>query len=102
MEIAAATDHPAGAEAFLSHLPVHQDGSCNGLQHYSALGRDLDGARSVNVFPSEKPQDVYTEVAKLVEASRAKVAFALSIRCYTQMLPMLQTTSFMLNHEIGN
>ncbi|GJN38978.1 hypothetical protein PR202_gb28066 [Eleusine coracana subsp. coracana] len=24
----------------VSHLPIHQDGSCNGLQHYAALGRD--------------------------------------------------------------
>ncbi|OMO87102.1 DNA-directed RNA polymerase, phage-type, partial [Corchorus capsularis] len=23
-----------------SYLPIHQDGSCNGLQHYAALGRD--------------------------------------------------------------
>ncbi|CBI27616.3 unnamed protein product, partial [Vitis vinifera] len=21
-------------------MPVHQDGSCNGLQHHAALGRD--------------------------------------------------------------
>ncbi|KAK4786271.1 hypothetical protein SAY86_002960 [Trapa natans] len=27
-------------EAYPSHMPVHQDGSCNGLQHYAALGRD--------------------------------------------------------------
>ncbi|CAJ1835798.1 unnamed protein product [Sphenostylis stenocarpa] len=27
-------------ETFISHIPVHQDGSCNGLQHYAALGRD--------------------------------------------------------------
>ena len=33
-----------------------QDGSCNGLQHYAALGRDVLGGRSVNVLPSEKPQ----------------------------------------------
>jgi DNA-directed RNA polymerase len=25
---------------YVSYLPVHQDGSCNGLQHYAALGRD--------------------------------------------------------------
>jgi len=24
--------------AYVSCLPVHQDGSCNGLQHYAALG----------------------------------------------------------------
>ena len=30
---------------YISHLAVHQDGSCNGLQHYAALGRDrCDGA----------------------------------------------------------
>ncbi|URD77055.1 hypothetical protein MUK42_24879 [Musa troglodytarum] len=27
-------------ETTISHIPVHQDGSCNGLQHYAALGRD--------------------------------------------------------------
>lgn len=54
-------------ENFISHLPVHQDGSCNGLQHYAALGRDEYGGRQVNVLPSERPEDVYAEVAKLVE-----------------------------------
>ncbi|KAI3388460.1 hypothetical protein SNEBB_009641 [Seison nebaliae] len=47
---------------FLSSLPIHQDGSCNGLQHYAALGRDIDGARSVNVLGSGRPQDVYSDV----------------------------------------
>ncbi|KAH7848505.1 hypothetical protein Vadar_003597 [Vaccinium darrowii] len=27
-------------ETTISHMPVHQDGSCDGLQHYAALGRD--------------------------------------------------------------
>ncbi|KAL9667039.1 hypothetical protein QQ045_001384 [Rhodiola kirilowii] len=27
-------------ESTLSYVPIHQDGSCNGLQHYAALGRD--------------------------------------------------------------
>ena len=27
-------------EADESNIPVHQDGSCNGLQHYAALGLD--------------------------------------------------------------
>lgn len=30
-------------ENYISHLPIHQDGTCNGLQHYSALGRDTLG-----------------------------------------------------------
>jgi DNA-directed RNA polymerase len=51
-------------------LPVHQDGSCNGLQHYAALGRDASGGRAVNLVPTQedKPQDVYTQVLKLVIA----------------------------------
>lgn len=47
-------------------LPVHQDGSCNGLQHYAALGRDATGAAAVNLIAADKPQDVYREVLKLV------------------------------------
>ncbi|XP_036223864.2 DNA-directed RNA polymerase, mitochondrial isoform X5 [Bactrocera oleae] len=57
-------------EGFLSRFPIHQDGSCNGLQHYAALGRDEAGAKSVNLFPSPLPQDVYSAVAALVEKSR--------------------------------
>lgn len=43
-----------------------QDGSCNGLQHYAALGRDQEGAQSVNLWPYELPQDVYSDVCELV------------------------------------
>lgn len=54
--------------AYVCHLPIHQDGSCNGLQHYAALGGDLEGARQVNLEPSDRPQDVYSGVAELVAA----------------------------------
>ena len=53
---------------YVSHLPVHQDGSCNGLQHYAALGGDIAGAKQVNLEPGDKPSDVYTGVAELVKA----------------------------------
>ncbi|XP_067121127.1 LOW QUALITY PROTEIN: DNA-directed RNA polymerase, mitochondrial [Centruroides vittatus] len=59
---------------YISHIPIHQDGSCNGLQHYAALGRDQHGAEQVNLYPFDKPQDVYTGVATLVEKERAKDA----------------------------
>lgn len=51
---------------FVSRLPVHMDGTCNGLQHYAALGRDLDGGRSVNLLPSSQPHDVYSDVGNRV------------------------------------
>ncbi|KAI3968549.1 hypothetical protein MKX01_007859 [Papaver californicum] len=53
-------------EATISHIPVHQDGSCNGLQHYTALGRDKLGAAAVNLFAGEKPADVYSGIAERV------------------------------------
>ncbi|OQU90275.1 hypothetical protein SORBI_3002G378100 [Sorghum bicolor] len=53
-------------ETTISHIPVHQDGSCNGLQHYAALGRDKLGAIAVNLVAGEKPADVYTGIATRV------------------------------------
>ncbi|KAJ4958014.1 hypothetical protein NE237_025125 [Protea cynaroides] len=50
----------------ISHLPIHQDGSCNGLQHYAALGRDSLEAAAVNLVAREKPADVYSEIASRV------------------------------------
>nr|XP_030112445.3 DNA-directed RNA polymerase, mitochondrial isoform X1 [Taeniopygia guttata] len=73
MEIAKASRSPDPA-AYISHFPVHQDGSCNGLQHYAALGRDLSGAASVNLVPCGLPQDVYSAVAQQVEEFRKKDA----------------------------
>ena len=61
-------------ENFVSHIPVHQDGSCNGLQHYAAMGRDPIGAQSVNLTPSPSPADVYSEVAAHVEKFRVEDA----------------------------
>ncbi|OAX44242.1 DNA/RNA polymerase [Rhizopogon vinicolor AM-OR11-026] len=53
--------------AFMSYLPVHQDGTCNGLQHYAALGGDVKGAAQVNLSVTDRPSDVYTYVASMVE-----------------------------------
>ena len=63
-ELAAAVSSRA-PELYCSRLPVHQDGSCNGLQHYAALGRDEDGASSVNMTNIKRPADVYTRIADM-------------------------------------
>ncbi|KAF1985028.1 DNA/RNA polymerase [Aulographum hederae CBS 113979] len=57
---------------FVSHLPVHQDGTCNGLQHYAALGGDELGAAQVNLVPGDRPADIYTAVSNLVKEEVAK------------------------------
>lgn len=48
----------------LSKLPVGMDGSCNGLQNFSALLRDPVGSKATNLQPSDKPADIYAEVAE--------------------------------------
>ncbi len=55
-------------ENYQCSLPIHQDGSCNGLQHYAALGRDVDGARAVNLIGGsvDQPGDVYVSVLNIV------------------------------------
>ncbi|THD22134.1 DNA-directed RNA polymerase [Fasciola hepatica] len=75
-EILRALNHEGGPESFISHFPVHQDGSCNGLQHYAALGRDRRGAESVNLTNKDCPQDVYGDVVEVVEAQRREDAAA--------------------------
>lgn len=58
-------DNPAD---YVSRIPVALDGSCSGLQHFSAMLRDKDGGATVNLLPTEKPADVYSAVA--AEAQR--------------------------------
>jgi DNA-directed RNA polymerase len=53
---------------YVSHLPIAMDGSCSGLQHYSAMLRDPVGGRAVNLVPADKPGDIYTLVAKRAQA----------------------------------
>jgi DNA-directed RNA polymerase, mitochondrial len=50
---------------FRSHIACGQDGTCNGLQHFSAMLRDERGGAATNLVPSDKPADIYTMVAKV-------------------------------------
>ena len=59
---------------FISHLPIHQDGTCNGLQHYAALGGDVAGAKQVNLEPGDRPSDIYTAVAEMIKVEIAEEA----------------------------
>ena len=60
----AACDYGNNPE-YKGHLAVGLDGSCNGLQHFSAMLRDEVGAKATNLVNSEKPEDIYGDVAKV-------------------------------------
>lgn len=56
----------------LSSLPVHLDGSNNGLQIFSLLLRDPVGAAATNCTPTDFPRDIYADVAaRVVEKLKA-------------------------------
>jgi DNA-directed RNA polymerase len=63
---------------FISTMPCGFDGSCNGIQHYSALFKDPRGAAAVNLINHALPADVYREVSeqalKLCESKNTRVA----------------------------
>lgn len=48
---------------FVSRIPVGMDGSCNGLQNFSAMLRDEIGGKATNLTPSALPNDIYKNVA---------------------------------------
>lgn len=57
-------------EAFVSKIPVAMDGSCSGIQHFSAMLRDEKGGAAVNLVPQDLPADVYRLVAeRVIEAA---------------------------------
>jgi DNA-directed RNA polymerase len=67
-------------ENYECSLPVHMDGSCNGLQHYAALGRDSIGGKAVNLCKEDRPQDVYSGVMEeVVRQVAAEAALDLDI-----------------------
>jgi DNA-directed RNA polymerase len=57
------TEH---GDSFVSKLPVAMDGSCSGIQHFSAMLRDKTGGAAVNLVPQDLPADVYKLVADKV------------------------------------
>ena len=60
-------------------LPIAIDGSCSGVQHYSAASlSDTDGAM-VNLTKTDKPQDVYQNVADRVVEKLKKIKDGIDI-----------------------
>lgn len=51
---------------FKSEISIAFDGTCSGLQHFSAILRDEVGGYAVNLTPTDKVQDIYSIVADKV------------------------------------
>lgn len=53
-------------EGYSCPLVIAYDGTCSGLQHYSAMLRDEIGGSAVNLIDHERPADIYQQVADKV------------------------------------
>lgn len=55
-------------ERFVSYIPCAMDGSCSGIQHYSAMLRDKVGGAAVNLTlnTTDAPNDIYGSVCSIV------------------------------------
>lgn len=60
------SDYLDKGDKAISHLPVAFDGSCSGIQHFSAMLRDEIGGTAVNLVPDDKVHDIYGIVASKV------------------------------------
>lgn len=65
--LAAIIDFVEMLQTGCSHIRISFDGSCSGIQHYSALFKDEIGGEAVNLIPSESVHDIYGIVAEKVE-----------------------------------
>ncbi|QDH46236.1 putative DNA-dependent RNA polymerase [Aeromonas phage LAh2] len=66
----------ANPDGFVSRLAVPFDGTCNGLQNYSAILRDEVGGRATNLLSEHgsKPNDIYGDVAGAAATRNEKAA----------------------------
>ena len=67
-------ENNGSVKGFMSNLPLAFDGTCSGLQHFSAILRDEVGGHAVNLVPSDKVQDIYSIVADKVNVQLLKDA----------------------------
>ena len=80
--------------SFRSRLPIALDGSCNGLQHFSAMLRDRVGGSAVNLVPGDTPADIYQEVGdvcwtKLKELSKENTGEGVAARNWIDCITSL-------------
>lgn len=65
--------YKADPNNFKSKIPIALDGSCNGLQHLSAMLRDEVGGREVNLTSNYTKKDIYSAVRDIARATLAQM-----------------------------
>lgn len=90
-------DAGKAAADFPSQIPVAQDGSCSGIQHYSAMLQDRRGGAEVNLTDNDKPQDIYRAVADVAARKMQDILAGdetLEVRSNKQEMPPHKVKEF--------
>ena len=61
--------------AYVSHIPVAVDGTCNGLQILSLMGHDKVGAKATNCTSDPERHDLYSEVSDEVQRRMREILY---------------------------
>ena len=75
-------DYITNPSTFVSRIPIALDATCSGIQIYSGLLRDKEGALAVNVIGSTR-NDIYGEVATKVNEYLSKGEYPKSFKYTT-------------------
>lgn len=70
------------SDQFASTIAIAADGSCSGLQHYSAITRSEEEARHVNLTPRDDVGDIYQVVADEAKPSLGLAAASSDDKAY--------------------
>lgn len=69
---------------YLCHVPVAMDATCSGLQHFSAMLRDEEGALHTNLKYNglDQKSDIYKHVGQIADGLKGKQTTDVVIRSY--------------------
>ena len=85
---------------FITRLPLVFDASCSGLQHIAMMLRSEDGYYA-NFYPSDKPCDLYQEVADWIEREKPELWEGIEERHWRKIVKRPVMTEFYGSTEIG-
>ena len=75
-------DASKAGKPYQSHAVVSVDGTCNGLQHLSAMTGDEVVGGQVNLIPGDKPQDIYQFVADALLPELERIGKTRASKCH--------------------
>lgn len=80
---------------YVCHVPIAMDATCSGLQHFSAMLRDEEGALHTNLINNglDHKSDIYKHVGQVADGLKAKQTTDVVIRSYWEQYAITRNMS---------